>query len=128
MSTFISALNESQKIGIKSKKDSVDWHTAQEDLLKVEEELQELKDEIVSGNKLRQESELGDLLFSVAQLARHLNINSEIALKKTNDRFNKRFSSMMNLVEAKRLSWNKLNDSEKHKLWEEVKKEEKLTS
>ena len=122
------ALTQSQKIGSESKKDKFDWHSVHDVVLKVEEELLELKEEISSGDKKRQELELGDLLFSVAQLSRHLNIDSEKALLNANAKFEKRFSTMMELCKSKQLNWSEITDAEKNNLWVEVKKHEKFIS
>ncbi len=121
-SKIISPLIESQNIGHKSKENSFDWHTVSEVMLKVDEELAELKHEISSGTPINIKLELGDLLFSLAQLARHLDINADEALVLANTKFEKRFFLMMKLCTDKNLNWNTLNDQEKHHLWEEAKK------
>ncbi|MCB0357897.1 MAG: nucleoside triphosphate pyrophosphohydrolase, partial [Bdellovibrionales bacterium] len=66
------ALIRSQKIGHKTKKSNFDWQTSQQVMAKIEEELAELKEALTTQDKPAQQSELGDLLFSVVQLARHL--------------------------------------------------------
>ena len=74
-----------------------DWQKADEVLLKVEEELEELKAEIQASDQLNElEEELGDLLFSVVNLSRHLNINAEEALRKSNNKFMQRFRYLEN--------------------------------
>jgi ATP diphosphatase len=71
-----------------------DWPNVDGVIEKVKEELAELHQEIDSGDKARQEEELGDLMFACVNLARHLSIDPERALAKTNNKFVRRFVSM----------------------------------
>ncbi|MDA7826112.1 nucleoside triphosphate pyrophosphohydrolase [Porticoccaceae bacterium] len=71
-----------------------DWPNAEGVIDKVKEELAELQLEVDSGDKARQEEELGDLMFACVNLARHLSIDPERALAKTNNKFVRRFESM----------------------------------
>ena len=89
---------------------------------KVEEELQELKVEIKSNNKEAAERELGDLLFSIAQVARHLDLDAETALRDTNKRFESRYFKMMDICTEENLDWGELSDPEKEALWDKAKK------
>ena len=93
-------------------------------MAKVEEELQEVKDEMKTmESKKRLSEEIGDLLFSVAQLSRHLDIDPEEALKRANLKFVKR----VNLVEGKvRADGHQMVDLPTNKLeeyWAKVKVE-----
>lgn len=121
------ALQRSHKIGVKSQKLNFDWQTASAVYEKVMEELNELKEEIQKSpsqpekNHERIQEEFGDLLFSLAQWARHLNFEPEQALRMANKKFELRFEKMMNLVQVRNLDWNTLPDSEKEKLWQEIK-------
>lgn len=98
-----------------------DWETPNQVWEKVAEELQEFKDEIDNGNKGAMESEFGDVLFSMVNYARFLNINPENALERTNKKFSKRFQ----YLEAKAQALNKpLKDmtlAEMDVFWEEAK-------
>lgn len=111
------ALMRSQKIGEKTRKFNFDWQKVAEVLLKVDEELQELKDVIAQDNKTEQSSELGDLLFSVAQLGRHLDLDSEQALRETNKRFETRFSKMQELSKKDGKDFSKLSANELEAYW-----------
>ncbi|MDA7760449.1 hypothetical protein N8909_00205 [bacterium] len=71
-----------------------DWPNTEGVIDKVKEELAELQQEVDSGDKTRQEEELGDLMFACVNLARHLSIDPERALAKTNNKFKRRFESM----------------------------------
>ena len=117
------ALQRSKKIGSKTKKLNFDWETPQQVLEKVDEELAEVKEAISQNSHEEIENEIGDLLFSVAQLARHLDIEPEQALRKANRRFEKRFFAVKSKVEK---DGGKMTDTSSEKLeelWQEVKKE-----
>lgn len=102
-----------------------DWEKPEQVWEKVEEELNEFKVEIDSGNKDGMESEFGDVLFSMINYARFLNINPENALERTNKKFIKRFQ----YLEEKAKSINKpLSDmtlGEMDVFWEEAKRLQK---
>jgi len=117
----LSALLRAQKIGEKTKKASFDWPDVQGVLAKVEEELAELKEAIQKKGTLEQESELGDLLFSVVQLARHLDIDAEQALRTTNQRFENRFFTMLRLIKTDGYSANELQTAELERYWQKAK-------
>ena len=89
------ALLEATKLGGKAAKVGFDWPDRTGLLEKVEEECREIEAEIAAGASAdRVESEVGDLLFTVVNLARHLKVDPELALKRTNRKFRSRFSSM----------------------------------
>ena len=98
-----------------------DWEEPNQVWEKVEEELSEFKTEVASGNQDAMESEFGDVLFSMVNYARFLNINPENALERTNKKFSKRFQ----YLEEKAKSINKpLKDmtlAEMDVFWEEAK-------
>ena len=99
-----------------------DWEAPEQVWEKVEEELNEFKTEVNVGNTKAMESEFGDVLFSMVNYARFLNINPENALERTNKKFSKRFQ----YLEAKAKAINKpLKDmslTEMDVFWEEAKK------
>ena len=99
-----------------------DWEAPNQVWEKVEEELNEFKTEVDSGNQDKMESEFGDVLFSMVNYARFLNINPENALERTNKKFSKRFQ----YLEVKAKSLNKsLTDmtlAEMDVFWEEAKR------
>lgn len=122
------ALQKSHKIGVKSQKLKFDWQKPEDVYEKVIEELDELKVEIQksklenASNHEKIQEEFGDLLFSLAQWARHLNFEPEQALRMANKKFETRFEKMMSLAQSRNLDWSNLSDSEKEKLWQEIKK------
>ncbi len=85
-----------EKIGKKSKTVNFDWDTVEQVFVKVEEELGEVQMELKADNRSdkRLKEEIGDLLFSVAQLSRHLGFDAEDALREANLKFIGRFSAM----------------------------------
>ncbi len=86
------ALQQAYELGKKAAKTGFDWPQTQGALAKVEEEARELA--AAKGNHAEQEAELGDLLFAVVALARHLKLNPEDALRAANRRFRGRFEAM----------------------------------
>ena len=88
------ALTEAAKLGAKAQKSGFDWQSWRDLLPKLEEETRELEAEAASGDAARKpaiEAELGDLLFTVVNLGRHLGVDAEMALRGCNRRFRDRF-------------------------------------
>ncbi len=112
------ALLYSHKVGKRSKKADFDWETPQQVFDEVSNEFEELKEALASGDKTHVEEELGDLLFTIAQLARHLDLDSEKALRLSNAKFIRRFRKMQEL----RPDFDSLSRQEKEDLWSEAKK------
>lgn len=102
-----------------------DWNSREQIWDKVTEELDELKQAIVSGKKVDIESELGDLFFSLINAARLYEIDPESALEKTNRRFMKRFNYLEQKTLAKNLSLHDLTLDEMNEIWEEAKQFDK---
>lgn len=117
----MAALARAEKIGAKTKRERFDWHSWQEVLRKVDEELAELKDALKGNDRQHQEAELGDLLFSVAQLARHLHIDAEQALRTTNQRFEQRFFLMKKLASEDGKDFQTLSEAELEAYWVKAK-------
>ncbi|MBP9673906.1 MAG: nucleoside triphosphate pyrophosphohydrolase [Bacteriovoracaceae bacterium] len=118
------ALYSAEKIGKKSKKVNFDWDDFQQVMYKVEEEWQELKEELKPHAPMNQDNimeEIGDVLFSVTQLARHLNISAEEALRSSNKKFINRFAKMEQILEAEGKSFEQLTLEEKEACWQKAK-------
>ncbi len=121
------ALESALKIGIKSTTVNFDWEDYYQVMSKVEEEWQEVKEELPPGgkfNKERVKEEIGDLLFSVAQLARHLDLNPEECLRDANRKFITRFQRVEDKVKAQGKILEKTLQAELEKIWVEVKRDE----
>ncbi|WP_208435754.1 nucleoside triphosphate pyrophosphohydrolase [Bartonella phoceensis] len=97
------------------------WHKSDKIFAKIEEELNELKEAIKENRTLDIESEFGDLYFILLSLARHFNIDSQKALKKTNIKFRNRFTYIEESLstQSKTLADASLNEMED--LWNEAK-------
>jgi XTP/dITP diphosphohydrolase len=114
------ALVKAARIQEKVKGIGFEWDNLEDVWSKVFEEMHELKVEIDSKSE-NIEEEFGDLIFSLVNLSRYLNIQSENALAKTNTKFIKRFQLMENLVEAEDLELSEMSLSEMDVYWEKAK-------
>jgi len=128
--TYLSfpALFSANKIGKKTNEIKFDWKNFEEVAQVVEGEWQELQAELkhdVKVNKEKIEDELGDLLFSLAQLGRHLDIDPENALRKANKKFLRRFNKMEELITEAGENLEEMNQMEMDVYWGKVKKIEK---
>jgi MazG family protein len=119
------SLMSAQKIGAKSAKVNFDWDNHSQVLDKVQEEWDEVKAELhdIENNKDRIKDEIGDLLFSVTQLARHLEIDAEDALRGANKKFIKRFSVLETLINEDQKDIQKLSVPQLEEYWSKVKKQ-----
>lgn len=112
------ALNSSQSIQRRVAQVGFDWKNVGGVLDKLVEEINEIK---AASNQEEKVSEFGDLLFTLVNLARHLNIDAESALRETNQRFRSRFTYMEKLAHERGLNLSRLSLEELDKLWEEAK-------
>lgn len=99
-----------------------DWEQPEQVFEKVEEELKELKVEIEKGDQDTIESEFGDVLFSMINYARFLNVNPENALERTNKKFIKRFTYLESKAKSLNKSLKDMTLSEMDVFWEEAKR------
>lgn len=116
------ALKESVNIGKETKKKSFDWGCSDEVLLKVKEEVAELEEAMKAKDQTNINEELGDLLFSVAQLSRHLKLDPEVSLQSANIKFLDRFSRLVALCESENTSLEEMHFKDKEVLWSRIKK------
>ncbi|MCK5832997.1 nucleoside triphosphate pyrophosphohydrolase [bacterium] len=119
----MSALLVAQRIQEKASRIGFDWPTIEPVWEKIREEFSELEKAIVSQDIEEIESELGDLLFSITNLARFLEVSSEMALRKTIRKFASRFSHVEKRVKEKGLERPPLEVMDV--FWEEAKKMER---
>lgn len=115
------ALQRSYKIGVKTQRAGFDWSNATQVLDKVKEELQEFEEALENRTPALIEEELGDLLFSVAQLTRHCGFEPEQTLRAANRKFLNRYNLMLKLCYDRGLIFEDLPPAEKESLWQEVK-------
>jgi len=102
-----------------------DWSEAREVLNKVEEELGELRQAMESQGAQEKQEELGDLLFSIVNLARFLKVDPEEAIAQTNRKFVQRFSYIEDQLRLRGLSFEQTDLSEMEKYWQDAKKLQK---
>lgn len=114
------ALLRAQRVGEKAANIGFDWRSPEPVLAKVKEELRELEDEF-GGDPTRIHDELGDLLYAVANLARHLGMNAEEALRGATRKFEGRVEQVQTLAEGRGIELTEVDDSVLDGLWEEVK-------
>lgn len=116
------ALQAASKIGQKAKTYDFDWPNEKEVFLKVKEELCELEKALENNDLQNINEEIGDLLFSISQLARHFEIDAEQSLRQSNMKFMNRFAKMINLSGHSLNDFQKCERSLKESLWNKVKK------
>ena len=98
-----------------------DWDNKTQVWDKVLEELEELKVEVEKGDKNRIEAEFGDLLFSLTNYSRFIDVNPEDALERTNKRFIKRFQIMEKLIKKENISLDQMNLEQMDVYWDKAK-------
>ena len=99
-----------------------DWEKPEQVFAKVEEELNELRDEVRTNNQQAIEAEFGDVLFSLINYARFLGVNPENALERTNKKFIKRFQYLEQQAKLKKRTLSDMSLSEMDVIWEEAKR------
>lgn len=98
-----------------------DWQSAEPVFEKVLEELDELKEAVAKKQRVDIEEELGDLLFTVVNLSRHLEICPQRALLEANTKFIRRFDRVKALADARNINMNTSNIVMLEALWSEIK-------
>ena len=115
------ALTKARRIGEKVSRVGFDWESPRDVIPKIREELTELQQALEEGKKEAIESEMGDLLFSISNLSRHLGIDPESALQGANHKFISRFKYIENSLKKERTDLEDASPKEMEKLWEESK-------
>jgi len=113
------ALLKSFRLGEKTHRVGFDWKDFDGILDKLNEEIDELKD---AKTKEEVEHEYGDILFTMANIGRFLKVNPEDALRKSTNRFIKRFKTMEKIIDEKGIPLHNLSEKEWDNLWNEAKK------
>jgi MazG family protein len=115
------ALLKAQKIQRNVSRVGFDWGSAEEVLAKIDEELGELREVLAGGDRQAVIDEVGDFLFSVANLARFLGIEAEEALEATNRKFVRRFQQMERELTASGRPLTSYTLGEMDAAWERAK-------
>lgn len=99
-----------------------DWEEPRQVFEKLQEELAELQEEVTAQNQEQIEAEFGDVLFSMINYARFLNVDAESALERTNKKFIKRFQYLESKAKENNKSLKDMTLAEMDVFWEEAKK------
>jgi len=116
------AMVKATRIQEKARGVGFDWDNQEQVWEKLQEELGELKAEVDAGHAEQMEGEFGDLLFSMINYARFLEVNPENALEKTNQKFIKRFTYLESQAAARGLQLQNMSLQEMDAFWNEAKK------
>src|ERR1700722_1941340 len=117
----IPATLEGLQLTKKAARSGFDWANAAGVFAKVREEATELEHTLEHGTAVEAEEELGDLLFAVVNLARFLHIDPEIALKRANGKFVRRFHEMERVAATRGRKFEDVPRPEKESLWNSAK-------
>ncbi|MCL4155372.1 UNVERIFIED_CONTAM: hypothetical protein GTU68_038741 [Idotea baltica] len=116
------ALLRANKIQSRAARVGFDWPDVEPVWAKLDEEIAEVREAIVSDDARAVEDEIGDLLFTVVNLARHLDIDPEVALTHANAKFEKRFRQVEELATAQGSQLADLELAKLDALWDVAKK------
>jgi ATP diphosphatase len=118
------ALTRAHKLQKKAAQVGFDWPDAGAVLAKVREETDEIARELAAGKDDRVAAEIGDLLFAVVNLARHLEVDPETALRAANAKFERRFAAVERALAARGKTPAEASLAEMDALWDSAKAEE----
>ncbi len=119
------ALTRALKLQAKASKVGFDWNDPLAVLKKIREEADEIEAEIVAGNAGKAGHEVGDLLFAVVNLARHVDADPEAMLRATNLKFEQRFGAIEHALAQRGKSPRQASLAEMDALWDEAKAAER---
>lgn len=118
------ALLRAEKLQKRAARFGFDWPEAEPVFAKLHEELDELRQALAAGNQAHVEEEMGDLLFAAVNLARHLNIAPEAALRSANAKFVRRFQYIERCLREQDRALEQASLDELDALWEQAKARE----
>ncbi|OMH38130.1 nucleoside triphosphate pyrophosphohydrolase [Motiliproteus sp. MSK22-1] len=121
------ALMRAHKIQKRAASVGFDWHALAPVLDNIDGELQELREAINSGSDIEIKDELGDLLFSCVNLARHLKQDSEQVLRQANSKFERRFRRVEVLATDTGIDMELASEADLDRLWQRAKQDLKST-
>ncbi|HGJ64154.1 TPA: nucleoside triphosphate pyrophosphohydrolase [bacterium] len=119
------ALIQARKVQSRASRVGFDWDKSSDVLKKVEEEVDELKESIVNADQPNIEEEIGDILFSIVNLSRFLNVEPEDALRKTTAKFMRRFKQMEVKIAQKGKKITDYDLTGLDKFWDSIKEDER---
>lgn len=115
------ALEEARAVQVRAANFGMDWTHIADVIDKTQEELDELREAIASGNRSAAHDELGDLFFSAVNLARFLDASPCNALRESTKKFTNRFEKLRDVVEKSGRDWKSYSLRELDQLWDEIK-------
>ncbi|HSN71919.1 MAG TPA: MazG nucleotide pyrophosphohydrolase domain-containing protein, partial [Steroidobacteraceae bacterium] len=120
------ALTRAVKFGRRAARVGFDWRNATDALVKVDEELAELREAVAADDQpSRIEAEIGDLLFAITNVCRHVGVDPERALRGANGRFESRFRAMEQEAATDGQDLSDLDLEELDRLWNRAKHRER---
>ena len=119
------ALVEAQQISSRAASAGFDWNDATQVLEKVREEIAEFESALSDGSTAEKEDELGDLLFTLVNVARFVKVDPEQALRKTNAKFRRRFAHVEEQLAVRGRTPAESNIAEMESLWASAKERER---
>jgi MazG family protein len=119
------ALLKASRLTEKAARVGFDWRRAEDVFAKIDEEIGELHEAIDEKDQKKIHDEIGDLLFSIANIARKLDVNAEEALQSANRKFMRRFESMETSVRSNGRNLDQLTLEQMDALWDEAKAAER---
>ncbi|HEV2509661.1 nucleoside triphosphate pyrophosphohydrolase [Bosea sp. (in: a-proteobacteria)] len=126
--TTLPSLTRAWKLQAKASTVGFDWNDARLVLDKVREETAEIEEALAGGDKAAIQEEIGDLLFVVANLARHVDADPEACLTAANAKFERRFAGIEAALERQGREPRQATLEELEELWQQVKRAERATS
>lgn len=118
------ALVKAMRLQEKAKQVGFEWENKEQVWDKVKEEEKELQEAIDTGDHTKMEEEFGDLVFSMVNFARFLNVDAENALEVTNKKFIRRFSQMEEKALASGRDLNEMTLQEMDAIWNQIKRDQ----
>jgi len=122
------ALMEAHQLSTKAARVGFDWKSVDDIFDKLQEEIEELRTAIKDHSALKDEAnhgrvreEIGDLMFAATNIARHMQVEPEAALKLTNRKFRKRFEYIENALHTRGQAFDQTSIDELEELWQEAK-------
>ncbi len=123
VASALPALKRAQKLQKRAARTGFDWPSIEPVYNKIDEEIHELKEAVEEKNLQHIEEEMGDVLFACVNLSRHLNIDAEEALRKSNQKFIRRFEYIEQSVQQQNKTLDKCELEELEYLWRQAKSE-----
>jgi ATP diphosphatase len=115
------ALQRAEKLQKRASTVGFDWPEASQVLDKIEEEITELREAMAENNQANIQDELGDLMFAMTNLARHVNVKSEMAVRSTNEKFVNRFQYIERVLQGKGVTLEQASLEEMEAIWQQAK-------